>query len=706
MEPLEAHDPETIGRYRLRGRLGAGGMGQVYLGADDAGALVAIKVVHPGLAHDTQFRARFRREVEACRRVSGPWVAALIDADPEAATPWLATEYVPGPSLAAAVTARGPLPAATVHVLAHGLALALNAIHDAGLVHRDVKPSNVLLDDDHPRLIDFGISRAADGTRMTSTGVVVGTPAFMSPEQITGTEVGPPSDVFSLGSVLVYAVTGRSPFGDVAPVVLMMRISHHEPDLDGVPEVLRAPIRACLAKRPEDRPTAAELGSLLGSSAVGGQGWPPAAPAAVVTPAPPAGVEPPAAAPTDVALPATRVDPDPDPDSHRRTSRRALLGVGAALGLATAGALIGLAAAPPRPRQAGEPFVRWTFQGDGIARGLALGDGVVYATGLDGHVHALDQRTGEPRWSYPLRDSPAMGGLPGAKGGSGEVAVDGPTVAVSSGQSIIGLDAGSGTPRWESPGMVMFGAGGGIVLGASGTSTEDITLHALDPQTGDPRWDVVVPEPRRALLTGGSGRLVVAAVRDVRTYEAQTGKELWRRKADEDVLEVGADAGVIYYVTDFGQSGGFVVVVDAATGAERWRRTNDRGADAVSAATISGGTMFLCGVARLEARDLATGDVVWIGHQFRGDPRPELITTPLETTADTCYFGGTHYFTDDRGQHTSEARVAAADLTTGELLWTLPTEPTPPPGAGTPLVAVPGTVFVGGTGADRAVSER
>jgi outer membrane protein assembly factor BamB len=540
---------------------------------------------------------------------------------------------------------------------------------------------------------------------MTSTGVVVGTPAFMSPEQIAGAEVGPPSDVFSLGSVLAYAVTGRSPFGDAAPVVLMMRISHHEPDLDGVPDVLRSPILACLAKRPEDRPTAAELGSLLGPSAVGDQGWPPAAPAAVLALAPPTGVQSPTAAPTDVVLPATRVDPDSDPDADRRTSRRALLGVGAALGLATVGTLIGLANPPPRPRPAGEPFVRWTFVGDGIARGLALGDGVVYATGLDGHVHALDQRTGEPRWSYPLRDSQGMEGLTGATGGSGEIAVDGSTVAVSSGQSVIGLDAASGTPRWESPGKVMFGAGSGIVL----TWTEDVvTLHALDSQTGDLRWDVGFPRPGRASLrrlTGGFGRLVIASVRGVITYEAQTGKELWRRTADEDVLEVGGDSGVIYYVTDFGQSGGAVVVVDAATGVERWRRTNDRGANwTVSAATISRGTMFLCGGVLLEARDLATGDELWTRRQE--DPRPSVITTPLETTADTCYFGGTRYFLDDRGQLTSEARVGAADRTTGDLLWTLPTDQAPPPESDSPLVVVPSTVFVGGTGAVHAVSER
>jgi outer membrane protein assembly factor BamB len=302
-----------------------------------------------------------------------------------------------------------------------------------------------------------------------------------------------------------------------------------------------------------------------------------------------------------------------------------------------------------------------------------------------------------------------MGGLHGAKGGSGEIAVDGSTVAVSSGQSVIGLDAASGTPRWESPGKVMFGAGSGIILGASGTWTEDITLHALDSQTGDLRWDVVVPRPGRASpwrLTGGSGRLVIAAVRDVITYEAQTGTELWRQTADEDVLEVGGDSGVIYYVTDYGHSGGFVVVVDPATGAERWRRSNDSGPDGtVNAAAISQGAMFLCGGVRLEARDLVTGDELWMRQQRTG-LRPAVVTTPLETTEDTCYFGGTRYFNDDRGQLTSEARVAAADRTTGDLLWTLPTDPTPPLDLDSPLVAVSGTVFVGGTGAVHAVSER
>ncbi|MFD5631052.1 serine/threonine-protein kinase [Streptomyces sp. NPDC127072] len=255
-------DPLKIGPYRIVGRLGSGGMGWVYLGRSPAGREVAVKVVRAELAAEGEFRERFAREVAAARVVSGAYTAAVVDADTEAELPWLATMYVPGPSLAEAVRTDGPLPEAQVRQLGAGLVEALQAIHAARVVHRDLKPANVLLASDGPRVIDFGISRVDGVPGLTQTGIVVGTPPFMSPEQIKAERVGPPSDVFSLGGVLVFALSGRPPFGSGDAV--RFRVVRSEPELDAVPPGTRDLIARCLAKRPEDRPQLAELlGALL-----------------------------------------------------------------------------------------------------------------------------------------------------------------------------------------------------------------------------------------------------------------------------------------------------------------------------------------------------------------------------------------------------------------------------------------------------------
>lgn len=268
-EALEAGDPRQVGRYRIVARLGAGGMGRVYLGRSPGGRAVAVKVVRPELADDGHFRRRFAREVAAARRVNGVFTAGVVDADPDASPAWLATAYVPGVPLGDAVQAHGPWSEGRVLALGAGLAEALEAIHAADVVHRDLKPSNILLAADGPRVIDFGISVAGEASALTRTGTVVGTPGFMSPEQLTGKPVGPASDVFSLGAVLAFTATGAGPFGTGSAHALSYRVVHEQPELRQLPDFLRLLVAACLAKEPGRRPTVAALLERLGRAVEG-----------------------------------------------------------------------------------------------------------------------------------------------------------------------------------------------------------------------------------------------------------------------------------------------------------------------------------------------------------------------------------------------------------------------------------------------------
>ncbi|MGW6585554.1 protein kinase domain-containing protein [Streptomyces globisporus] len=271
MRPLTSEDPRTVGSYRTLVRLGAGGMGVVYLARSAGGALAAVKVIRAEHAADPGFRARFRREAEAAARITGPWVVPVLGADTEAREPWLATAFVPGPSLAHVVATGGPLLPVTVRALGSRLAEALAAVHEAGLIHRDVKPGNVLLALDGPRLIDFGIARHEGATALTATGAVIGTPGYLAPEQASAGSLGPPCDVFSLGCVLVYAATGRGPFGEGGGAGALFRTVHEEPDLTGVPPGLAPLITACLAKDPAARPPASRVRDAL---AAGGEAAP------------------------------------------------------------------------------------------------------------------------------------------------------------------------------------------------------------------------------------------------------------------------------------------------------------------------------------------------------------------------------------------------------------------------------------------------
>ncbi|MFI5979370.1 protein kinase [Streptomyces sp. NPDC051555] len=259
MGPLLPGDPPAIASYRLVGRLGTGGMGVVYAAVDGGGRRVALKTVHPQLAADPQFRARFHREVGVLRRVTGPCLVPLVDADPDAAAPWLVTTYVPGPTLHQYVAAHGPLTGARLHLLAAGTAAALAAVHAAGVVHRDLKPANVILSPDGPRVLDFGIAHVTDGTAVTRTGVMTGTPGWISPEQYRDGSADSRGDVFAWGALIAAAATGRPVFGTGAPDAVAYRVLREEPDLAGVPDELHGVLVACLAKEPGERPRSRAL---------------------------------------------------------------------------------------------------------------------------------------------------------------------------------------------------------------------------------------------------------------------------------------------------------------------------------------------------------------------------------------------------------------------------------------------------------------
>ncbi|WP_438488932.1 protein kinase domain-containing protein [Streptomyces sp. S186] len=259
MMRLRREDPRVVGSFRLHRRLGAGGMGVVYLGSDKRGQRVALKVIRPDLAEDQEFRSRFAREVSAARRIRGGCTARLVAADLDADRPWFATQYVPGPSLHDKVNEEGALSPAQVAAIGAALSEGLLAVHDAGVVHRDLKPSNILLSPKGPRIIDFGIAWATGASTLTHVGTAVGSPGFLAPEQVRGAAVTPATDIFSLGATLAYACTADSPFGQGSSEVMLYRVVHEEAQLAGVPDALAPLLAACLAKDPADRPSTLSL---------------------------------------------------------------------------------------------------------------------------------------------------------------------------------------------------------------------------------------------------------------------------------------------------------------------------------------------------------------------------------------------------------------------------------------------------------------
>jgi outer membrane protein assembly factor BamB len=558
-------------------------MGQVYLGAGRYGEFVAVKVIHRRFASDPGFRARFRREVTIGMRAGGPGTAAVVAADPDAPLPWLASEYVPGPSLDHAVGTAGPLPPPTLHVLAAGLAAALAALHGSGLVHRDVKPPNVLLAADGPRLIDMGISRAADATQLSTTGGLVGTPAFMSPEQADGRETGPASDVFSLGAVLAYAALGRGPFGDAHPLVLLRRIVDDPADLRGLPGPLRGPVQACLAKRPADRPTAPELTALFGPLPTPHHGsWLPPAVAAMLPP------------PPDVAALLAAGRDRPSDGRPRPVGRRALLAGGAGLlGLAAVGGAFGLArsllpvpqpvvrpevqalptAPGPAVRDTGGAAVSWTADGPPTTSAL-LTDGRTVVAGGQGGVVALDATTGRRLWEYTA----PPGGV-GFDPSRVRLAIADGTVYAATNGAAIALDAATGTQRWRLVSDLTEGyrslagidvmAGPGVAYFAHGPD-----LFSIDPATGDTRWKHVVDGNFAASPEIDGDHVLISNGNGVDALRAATGELVWQHRPDgENASELGVAHGIAFLTVNVAE----VVALDTPTGAVRWRAQVGRG---------------------------------------------------------------------------------------------------------------------------------
>ncbi|MFJ7247053.1 serine/threonine-protein kinase [Kitasatospora sp. NPDC098652] len=410
---LSEHDPREIGGYLLEGRLGAGGMGVVYRARSVSGRQVAVKVIRPELAADAEFRARFRQEVTAARKVSGAFTAPVLDADPEAPAPWLATLFVPGPSLGERVSGQGPLAPTEVRRLAAGLAEALQEIHRVGLIHRDLKPGNVLLAEDGPRVIDFGIARSAGETQLTSTGVAVGTPPFMAPEQFRNGTATTATDVFALGSVLAFAATGRGPFGADSSHAVGFRVVYEEPDLAGLAPELYPLIIGCLAKEPEQRPTVEGLLRMTGEGARGrtvqlrtGPVVPAAAPASVAAPVVPTPTAPNPVAPAQVPTPA-QVPPPMAPT------------VPPYLPTAPSAATAAAPAGRPRPRKA-------------LLVGAAVAAVVVAAAGTLGYLTWHDQQpgTGQAGQTGQTGPSAPASGVSCAPAGQAAIGVDGMEAAL------------------------------------------------------------------------------------------------------------------------------------------------------------------------------------------------------------------------------------------------------------------------------------
>ncbi|MFE7072901.1 bifunctional serine/threonine-protein kinase/ABC transporter substrate-binding protein [Streptomyces sp. NPDC057620] len=557
MRPLRPGDPLSVGGHRLLGRLGAGGMGVVYLARSAGGTLVALKVIRAEYAADHDFRTRFRREAEAAGGLTGRWVVPVTAAEPAAREPWLATAFVPGPSLAEAVALHGPLPDRTVRALGARLAEALTEVHAAGLVHRDVKPGNVLLALDGPRLIDFGIARSTGATALTASDVVIGSPGYLSPEQARvragGDGVGPPSDVFSLGCVLAYAATGRRPFGTGTVAAVIFRTVHEEPDLDAVPWTLVPLLTACLAKDPRARPTAQEVRDALTDEGGPEPDWlPPSLPrliaerssAVLSLPDPDPGP-----GPVPGSGPVTLVQPDDDvPEAARPgLSRRRLLTLGSAAGVVLTGG--GLAA--------------WAAARSAAGRDGSAGSGPLprYVIGLHADLSGPDRATGraqERGARIAVSDFNAGSADSGSRGSESRTSGSG-----------FGSGSGSGSQGGRSFDLALkvLDDGGKAKRAEEVTAgfVADRDVYAVIAATGAAATEVAVSRYEKALLP------LVSVSSGADLYSTTTTRAYFHLRPDEYALATP----FIHYLSHTEKSRRTALIDDRAASRTSWQIVKD-----------------------------------------------------------------------------------------------------------------------------------
>ncbi|MET9168088.1 PQQ-binding-like beta-propeller repeat protein [Streptomyces cellulosae] len=666
VDQLTQHDPRRIGPFEVLGRLGAGGMGLVYLARSASGRRVAIKTVRTELAEDQLFRVRFTREVEAARAVSGFYTAAVVDADPRAAVPWLATAYVPAPSLEEIVNECGPLPAQAVRWLAAGVAEALQSIHGAGLVHRDLKPSNVLVVEDGPRVIDFGIASGVSNTRLTMTNVAVGTPAYMSPEQAKDSRsVTGASDVFSLGSMLVFAATGHPPFHGANPVETVFMLLREGPDLEGLPDELRPLIESCMQMDPTARPNPADLQAQLAPHLFGSgsddsgtaSAWlperavsliearrggrparppqnsgrsgggarphvPPPPPHDPVVPPPPPQPAPVGAAgtgPVRLAGAAVPIGPGPRVADTRAAAVQAPPPA-AALAATWTKPRPGVngtePAAPAHPAPAAPPespggWRPWRFRMSNDVWGTpAVAGDLVYVTSFE--VHALDVATGRRR--FKTRDV------------AWSMAVADGRIHASDGPTLYALDAREGGDLWR--------------------LNTDAWVYSLKADRG-------------TVLTGTRGG-------GVQGWEASTGQKLWELTGCQTDFESPEAGPALFDGTAYVWQDARLRALDARTGEERWTYPIGDAASCggvpVRLTAAPDGYVYVCAGTRVLALEAGSGHVRW---HFEA---PAVFLCPPAFVPGPAVTGGGVYLADYLGT------VYALDATDGRDRWRIATE--------------------------------
>ncbi|MFF5305330.1 PQQ-binding-like beta-propeller repeat protein [Streptomyces sp. NPDC013161] len=660
VDQLTQHDPRRIGPFEVLGRLGAGGMGLVYLARSASGRRVAIKTVRTELAEDQLFRVRFTREVEAARAVSGFYTAAVVDADPRAAVPWLATAYVPAPSLEEIVNECGPMPAQAVRWLAAGVAEALQSIHGAGLVHRDLKPSNVLVVEDGPRVIDFGIASGVSNTRLTMTNVAVGTPAYMSPEQAKDSRsVTGASDVFSLGSMLVFAATGHPPFHGANPVETVFMLLREGPDLQGLPDELRPLIESCMQMEATGRPNPADLQAQLAPHLFGSgsddsgtaSAWLPERAVTLietrrggrppVKPTPTAGrsggggrvaVPPPPSHDPVVPVPVGA----PDTGPVRLAGAPVPIGPGPRVADARAAAVkapppeAGLVASWSRPRpgvngadpaavppppalppETASGWRPWRFRMSNDVWGTptVAGD-LVYVTSFE--VHALDVQTG--RRSFKTRDV------------AWSMAVADGRIHASDGPTLFALDAREGGDLWR--------------------LSTDAWVYSLKAERG-------------TVVTGTRGG-------GVQAWEASTGQKLWQLTGAQTDFESPEAGPALHDGTVYVWQDARLRALDARTGDERWAYPIGDAASCggvpVRITPAPDGQVYVSAGTRVLSVEVASGRVRW---HFEA---PAVFLCPPTFAPGPAVTGGGIYLADYLGT------VYALDAADGRDRWRIATE--------------------------------